>query len=286
VQYFEMLGSRSIIHRRWKATTDHVSKGVLDEERLLEGSRDLATDRWSLFRMDDDFGEARDLADEHPDVLANLQDLWLLEAGRNQVFPIVDDLVQRATSMMAPPNPPASRVVFRGDAGGPVPDDAIPRLFGGFRMSAAVDVPETGAQGMLAAMGDWNNGFAFYVQDGELVFTLNRAGDVCRVAGATPVPAGRHTVSCTYTIGADGPAITLCHDADPVASSVMSVPVPMFWQHGGTALCIGHDRGLPVCDDYAVPFAFTGVVHEIAIEVGHQIPPDPGLELRAALTSE
>jgi arylsulfatase len=286
VQYFEMLGSRSIIHRRWKATTDHVSKGVADEERLLEGSRELATDRWSLFRMDDDFAEARDLAGEHPDVLARLQELWLVEAGRNQVFPIVDDLVLRAMSMMAPPNPPPARVVFRGDAGSPVPDDALPRLFGGFHLAADVDVPASGAAGILTALGDWNNGFAFYVQDGALVFTLNRAGDLCRVASPEPVPPGRHTVSCTYTIGADGPALTLSHDDRAVASEAMAVPVPMFWQHGGTALCIGHDRGLPVCDDYRVPFAFTGTVHQVTIDVGDERPPDRGLELRAALSAE
>ena len=61
-QYFELLGSRSIVHDGWKATTDHVSQGVVDEERLLEGSRDFATDRWQLFRLDDDFSEARDVA--------------------------------------------------------------------------------------------------------------------------------------------------------------------------------------------------------------------------------
>ena len=48
VQYFEMLGSRSIVADGWKATTDHVSKGVADEERLLEGSRDFADDAWAL----------------------------------------------------------------------------------------------------------------------------------------------------------------------------------------------------------------------------------------------
>lgn len=65
-QYFEMLGSRSIIADGWKATTNHVSAGVLDEELLMSGSRDFAADRWAQFRLDDDFSEAHDLADEHP----------------------------------------------------------------------------------------------------------------------------------------------------------------------------------------------------------------------------
>ena len=69
VQYFEMLGSRSIVADGWKATTDHVSKGVMDEERLMEGSRAFADDEWALFRLADDFSECHDLAAEHPDVL-------------------------------------------------------------------------------------------------------------------------------------------------------------------------------------------------------------------------
>ena len=51
-QYFEMLGSRSIYHEGWKATTNHISTGVLDEEELAVGSRDFADDRWELFDLD------------------------------------------------------------------------------------------------------------------------------------------------------------------------------------------------------------------------------------------
>ena len=287
VQYFEMLGSRSVYFRGWKATTDHVSKGVADEERLLEGSRDFATDRWELFSLADDFAEARDLADEHPDVLARLQDIWLVEAARNQVFPLVDDLVGRFTSVLPPPNPPAARVVFRA-GGSPVPDDSLPRMFGGFRLIASVETPAAPAvaDGILCALGDWTNGFAFYVRDGVLVFALNRAGDVRTVRGSAPVPQGARALACHYSLDGGGPAVTLLHDGEVVASAALDVPVPMFWQHGGTALCLGYDRGFPVCDDYEVPFAWNGVLHDVVVEVGRELPPDPGAQLRAALTAE
>src|SRR3546814_20480159 len=67
VQYFEMLGSRSIVSGDWKATTNHVSEGVVDEEELMEGSRDFAEDRWALFDLTTDFSEATDAAADHPD---------------------------------------------------------------------------------------------------------------------------------------------------------------------------------------------------------------------------
>lgn len=85
-QYFETLGSLSIIHDGWKATTNHVSGGVADEA-LIPGSRDFADDRWCLFRMDDDFSEAHDVADDHPGVVTELIARWEQEAAANQVFP-------------------------------------------------------------------------------------------------------------------------------------------------------------------------------------------------------
>ena len=55
-----MLGSRSIFHDGWKATTNHISTGVLDEEELAIGSRDFDEDRWELFDLSEDFSEAVD----------------------------------------------------------------------------------------------------------------------------------------------------------------------------------------------------------------------------------
>ena len=286
VQYFEMLGSRSIVHRRLEGDHRPRVEGRRRRGAPARGQPRLRHGPWALFRLADDFAEAHDVADEHPDVLLALQDCGSSRPGRNNVFPIVDEVVQPSSGDDGATEPAGVERRVPA-AGGPVPDDAMPRLFGGFRLSPRdVAVPDAGAEGVLAAMGDWNNGFAFYVHDGRLVFALNRAGDVCRVAGTVPVPAGRHTFTCHYTIDATGPAMTLSHDDDVVASETMSVPVPMFWQHGGTALCLGYDRGFPVCDDYAVPFTFTGEVHQVVVEVGRQMPVDPGLEIRAALTEE
>ncbi|WP_262401628.1 arylsulfatase, partial [Actinomadura sp. CNU-125] len=105
-QYFEMLGSRAIVADGWKATTDHVSTGVADEEELLEGSRDFAEDRWSLFRLDD-FSEAHDVADLHPDVVRRLENRWFVEAGRFDVLPLADGLTRRLHAIVPPAHPPA-----------------------------------------------------------------------------------------------------------------------------------------------------------------------------------
>jgi arylsulfatase len=294
VQYFEMLGSRSIVADGWKATTDHVSFGVVDEERLVEGSRVFADDRWSLFRLADDFAEAHDLAAEHPEVVRDLQQRWTAEAGANQVFPLVDELIGRFGAMLAPPNPPRAHNVYRPEAG-PVPDDSVPRFFGGVRVTAEVTVPPAGARGVLCAMGDWTGGFALTVQDGRLVFALNRAGDATAVASEIPLPRGRHDLGFVYRPDTGvGASLALFHDDEVVADVTLPFPFPLVWQHGGTALQLGSDRGLPVSPDYEVPFPWTGELHRVVVDVGADLSPGtasgtaPGTaeDLRAALHSE
>jgi len=81
-QYFEMLGSRSVYHDGWKATTDHISTGVLDEEELAVGSRNFDEDRWELFDLEADFSEATDRAGDEPERLRHLTELWTAAAAR------------------------------------------------------------------------------------------------------------------------------------------------------------------------------------------------------------
>ena len=283
-QYFELLGSRSIVHDGWKATTDHVSQGVADEERLLEGSRDFATDTWALFRLADDFSEAHDVAGEHPDVVRALDARWIEEAERNHVFPLVDSLVSRLTGFIPPPNPPGARCVFRPDSS-PATDESVPYLVGGFTMTALVASARERPEGVLCALGDWNSGFAFFMRDGYLTFVVNAAGDISRVvadARVAPPSSGTFTLACTFVPGASGTFTLLC-DGKTIGRAESTHPMPLTWQHGGTVLRLGRDSGFPVCDDYAVPFAWTGTLHEVVVEVPGAARPDPQTELRDAL---
>ncbi len=169
------------------------------------------------------------------------------------MFPLVDELIGRIAAVIPWPNAIPERAVYRPE-GGPVPDDSVARLFGGFRMVVEVDVPDRRARpGILATMGDWTGGVALFVRDGRLVFVLNRAGDEARVESEIPVPPGRHQLAAVYTPGFDGPGLALFHDDELVAHSVLPVSAPMVFQHGGTVLLLGRDRGLPVCGDYEPP---------------------------------
>jgi arylsulfatase len=277
-QYFEMLGSRSIVSGRWKAVTDHVSTGVVDEERLMEGSRDFATDRWALFDLDADFSESNDLAGSHPDVVRRLEEMWLAEAGRNHVLPMSDGLIGRLSAIVPPAWPPRARSVFVPGAS-PVADEAVPILAGGFRITADATVPADEARGVLAALGDWNGGWALYAADGRLVFAFSRGGELLRVASPETLTPGRHR------LGATGSAshFTLWCDDVSLAELDFEGGLPFALQHGGTGLCLGYDRGFPVADEYTPPAPWSGELHEVVIESGL---PAPLMDVRAALHAD
>ena len=285
-QYFELLGSRSIYHDGWKATTDHVSEGVADEERLMTGSRDFATDHWALFHLDEDFSEAIDVSDAHPDVVTRLRDLWSAEAGRNHVFPLVSELMTRVGALVGPAYPPRPRSVFR-PGGGPIPDESVPALFGGFTITADVDVPAAGAEGVLCALGDWSGGLALYAVNGRLVFAIRPGGELVRLAARQPVPPGRQLLAVHGTPGRDGGcALALFHGTERVAEAGFPEPLPLVHQHGGAGLCLGYDRGLPVTEDYGVPFRWTGTLHLLVVDTPGRVPEGSADELRAALHSD
>lgn len=280
-QYFEVVGSRSIIADGFKATTDHVAQGVMDEEALLDGSRDFALDRWSLFRADD-FSEAHDVSAAHPDVVSRLTDLWAAEAARYNVLPLTDSLVARAAEMVWPDFPPGQRVVLR-PSGGPVVDEALPLLYS--RLTADVDVPLEAANGVLFAIGNWTGGLAAFVIESRLHIAIAAPGGNIRVQADQLLTTGRHSAGCRLHRLDGETRVEAVIDNSVVGSEVAPVTLPHVWQHGGTSLLLGRDRGLPVCDSYRPPFAWNGKLHSVTVESDLESLPSQEL-LRAALKSD
>ncbi len=272
-QYFEIIGSRSIVHDGWKATTDHIGAQISVERDRVPGSHDFGADHWALFDLGNDFAEAHDLADAHPERVAELERLWWHEAGRNQVLPLDDSLIGRAVAMEPRPWHAPRRAVYRPGGGG-IAEDFLPAMGGGFRLTAVVEVPEDGGEGILCALGDRNNGWAWYVLDGRPVAAVSLFGTAYRVAAPRALAPGPHTLGVTYSrVPAGGGPVVLHVDGAPVAEATLAEDLPFRWQIGGAGLRIGRDAGLPVSDDYRVPFAFTGTLDHVAVEPG---PPGDG----------
>lgn len=271
-QYFEVLGSRSIVHQGWKATTDHIEMGNEAEREMMTGSRRVDEDRWSLYCLDDDYSEAKDLAAAYPDRLQQLTDLWWAEAGRNQVLPLMDphDLV--ASVRERPLGDAGGRRRFTyGPGGGPI---VTPILVNGFRAELDVEVP-TGAQGVICAQGDLHSGWACYLGDQGLVLVFHLAGAESRLTVDPGAVAGHNTIAIDYEVdGEAGGVASVSVGETPVASGPVVGDGRSRYLLGLEKLLIGRDRGLPVSGDYRPPFVFTGVIHRVALEVPGASPAD------------
>lgn len=273
-QYFEMLGSRSIYHDGFKATTDHISTGVFDEQELAAGSRDFATDHWSLFDLRTDFSESTDVSAAHPDLIAELEALWNAEAERNQVFPMSDGLMDRLPAM-EPLLWPPPRVHTYLPGGGAVNDEMVPSLGGGAVVRVEVGLPDDGlAEGVLCAIGDWTNGWAFVMHDGVPVFHLNCTSTPFEVRGSRAVDASTTSVSFRFETDFAGAGdAVLWIDDDEVARVHLPMGVGASGtQIGGGGLRIGHDAGFPVSEAYAPPFAFSGSIGSVSFVTGADTP--------------
>jgi hypothetical protein len=286
-QYFEMMGSRSIYHEGWKATTNHISTGVLDEEELAVGSRTFDEDRWELFDLSVDFSESTDRAGDEPERVRRLSELWLAEAERNNVLPISDALADRFGGFIPPTWPPGSPRIFR-PGGGAVADESVPLLFGGFAMTAEIDTGPGTDTGVVFALGDWFGGYALYLVDGLAHFTFARSADALELVAPSALPAGRHEVSIHYEVGqgdAPGRMVLVVDEAEADEISVDGI-LPLALQHGGAGLRLGHDTGFGVSARYAPPAPFSGTVHQLRIETPGSPRSDPAAEVRGALHAD
>ena len=261
-QYFELLGSRSIIHDGWKATTNHVPEGLLDEEELLEGSRDFAEDAWHLYRMKDDVAEVVDLAEAHPDVVAELARVWRLEAERNHVLPLFDTLSSRFGALLGPRWPTGQTIVL-SSAAGPISDEVLPLLFGGFTMTATISGEPT--SGVLLALGDLHGGMSLVLDDGHLVFTLAAPDATTELTSPARIPTGTSSLGVAFTT-ADGGALGLLVDGEVVTTRAFAGDIPVAFQHGGAQVRLGRDTGFPVSARYTVPGILDGTVESVTID--------------------
>ena len=282
-QYFEMMGSRGLYHRGWKVTTDYVS-ALFDERSHIEGSHDFDDDHWALFDLSADFSESSDLSAERPEKVRELQQLWWSEAGRNNVLPLWQ-FPDSMSNAHPPPRPRPSRVLL-GIEGGPITETQLPAMLGGFSVTAEVEVPDGGASGVLCALGDRHNGWAFYLHDGRPTAVFEILSGRGRVNAPDQLAPGTHHLELRYD-PSDGGRTSLHVDGDEVASS----PLPGIMMFtalipSGGGLLVGRDRGIAMSDDYSPPFAFTGTIRRMVMASTAPDAADPAAEAEVAARTD
>jgi len=289
-QYFEMLCNRGIYHKGWSAVTRHSTPFMI--ERLLPFDDDV----WELYDGSKDWTQARDLAKEMPEKLHELQRLWLIEAAKYNVLPLDDrrqerfnaDLAGRPTLIKG-----TSQLLF-GGMGRLSENTVVVMKNKSFSITAQVEVPTKGAEGVIIAQGGAFGGLSLYAKGGKAKFAYNFLGlETFTIEANEAIPPGTHQVRMEFAYDGGGLAkggnATLYYDGRKVGDGRIERTVPMIFSADETT-DVGRESGTPVTPDYdRKTSVFTGKVNWVQIDLGkddhdHLISPDE--RLRLAMTRQ
>jgi arylsulfatase len=277
VQYFEMYGSRAIYKDGWWACTklDKLPWDFGPETlaRFGPGSGwDPNADVWELYYLPDDFSQARDIAADNPEKVAELVELFWSEAERNHVLPLLGGFA--VFFGILPPMPTRTRFNFAGDVQN-IQTTMIPRIYGrSYAIEADVHVPEGGAEGVLVAFADFIGGFALWVDEkGLLNHTYQYLGvETYRQTSSEPIPTGDVTLKMLFDADETKPGtsghVTLWADDTQIGEGEIPHTIALiFTTYAG--MDIGRDNGGVVDLDYEdrAPYAFTGKVRNVVFDL-------------------
>ncbi|MFF9482777.1 arylsulfatase [Streptomyces sp. NPDC014733] len=293
-QYFEMFGHRAIDHDGWRAVCPWPGPSFTEAGKpygtplTAQNLDDLDARHWELYHIDEDFAETRDLAADNRSKLIEMISLWYVEAGKYHVLPIDGSLLERA--MIHRPQIAEARTSYTLRPGTQtLPREASPRIVNRpHSITADVGIPTGGAEGVLLCQGTGAGGFSLYLKDGYLHYAHNYVHrDVYHLRSTDTVPEGRHQLRFEFEPtgepdiphgkGAPGRA-QLYIDRQLAAEADFPVTTPVLFNPGSTAC--GANPGSPVTDDYPSPFAFTGTLHEVTIDLSGELITDPHSEMR------
>ncbi len=270
VQYFETGGHRAIYKYGWVATAFH---GV--PWALAGSAGNFDKDRWELYHVDRDFSQAIDLAASNPAKLKEMQAVFDREAKLFDVYPLDDRFAARG---MNPERPSVTRGRTRFEYGAGatrIPEGSAPPIYQrSHTITATLDVPAAGAEGVIIAEGGGSGGFTLFVKDGKLVYESNFfAGSRYTLTSPDRLPSGKVTVAMDYVQGAKdnagGGRASLSVNGAKVTEGRIDRVVPARFSATET-LDIGMDLGSTVSRAYhdKAPFAFTGGIERVVVELG------------------
>ena len=289
-QYFEIFGNRGIYHKGWTAVTKHRTPW------LLIGAKTVPFDEnvWELY-SDQDWTQANDLAKQMPDKLRELQRQFLIEATRYKVLPLDDRVGERMNSDTAG-RPTLIRgktqLLFGGM--GRLSENCVLNLKNkSHSITAEIEVPSSGAEGVIVAQGANIGGWSLYAKNGKLKYCYNVAGvNHFFVESSNPLPSGQHQVRMefAYAGGGLGKGGKVTLFVDGKAAGEGNIPMTQAMIFSADDGCdVGEDSGAAVSTDYGpVGNGFNGSIRGVLLSIaddpnnsGHLVSPEEAV--RAAL---
>jgi len=281
-QYFEMMSVQGLYNDGWMLSAVPIRPPW---EVAVAAVADPATAyKFELYELSKDWTQFTDVSAAHPQKMQQMRDLMFGEFAKYQVLPLDGSL---STRFVAPrPSMSAGRKLFTysGSVDAPIPNGSQPNLMNtSYTITAEIDVPEGGAEGMLVDLGGRYGGYGLYLLKSKPVFMYNFVGiERTRWEGPQALAPGKHTLVFDFKydgLGAEtlaynnlsgvgrGGTGTLSADGKVVATTKMAHTTPLTYDLDDT-FAIATSAETPLDDaDYKVPFPFTGKLTKLTIAV-------------------
>jgi arylsulfatase A-like enzyme len=269
-QYFEIVCNRGIYHKGWTAVTRHGNLPWV----VVGAQPPLSEDAWELYDTTNDWSQAHDLAAEMPEKVAELQRLFELEAMKYNVFPLDDRKAERANPDIA--GRPAvvhgkTQLLFPGMRR--IQENAVINTKNkSHSVTAEIEVPTSGAKGVIIAQGGNMGGWCLYAHEGRLKYFYNFLGMLhSEVTATSTLPEGKHQARMEFTYDGGGigkgSSIALYVDSEKVGEGRIERTTALFFSMDETTE-VGCDMGEPVSPDYGPSGnEFSGKVNWVQIDI-------------------
>lgn len=269
-QYFEIFGNRGIYHDGWLAHTVHRAPWE------SKGRHTYLEDQWELYHVDEDFSASNNLVAKSSEKLKELQELFLKEAVKYQVLPLDDRFLERTNaSLVGRPDLMAGRTkltVFEGMIG--MTENVFINIKNrSHSITAEVEIPTSGADGVILSQAGRFGGWSLYVKEGKPTYAYNFLGlKTTKIAGKDALPPGKATIRFEFAydgpgLGKGGTGTILVNGKKVVEGKIDRTQGMAFSADEGAD--VGQDGETPVSDDYQEGNnKFTGQINKVVIEVG------------------
>ncbi|MFI5419498.1 MAG: arylsulfatase [Nitrososphaerales archaeon] len=288
-QYYEMLGSRAIWHKGWKAVTTHKPTSQVGH---------FEKDEWELYNVDTDRSEIHNLAKQYPEKVEEMRFRWFVEATKFNVLPLDDRGPSRVIDTMKQPSllQNLSRYTYYQNTA-EVPENIAANVKNlSHSITADVELSTGGAEGIILTQGSRFGGYSLFVKNNRLVYVYNYVGlNLYRIISNIDVPAGRSTLKFEFQAtgkpdvlnGKGAPGVgRLMINGTVVGEASIPLTIPVMYALTGCGLTCGYGNGESVSvDDYQAPFKFTGKIREVVVEITGEPLFDAQSELRKIMAT-
>jgi arylsulfatase len=269
-QYFEMMVNRGMYHNGWMAS----SHSFVPWDPI-RGAFDPLTAKWELYNINEDFSQANNLADKHPEKVKELEAMFWKDAAKYHVLPLDWRGVERLNGeLQGRPSLAGHRnlyVYYPGQIA--LPDGASPAILNkSFSITADIEIPPTGAEGMIVTYGGLTGGLGLYLRDGKAHFVYNMLAIERYDIMTETLPQGKVKLEVDFTYegkaGERGQPATVTIKANDkqIGTGTLPKTIPLRFSLG-EGIDVGMDIGSAVDFNYELPFAFTGKIEKVTFEL-------------------